>query len=75
MDAHDYTGAFVGDDSQNDGCKLVLTEDGSSYELEHGLEDCGMTLEYVQEPENQYLKFSVSQKLRIRLKSTGQVTR
>ena len=57
MDSHDYTGAFVGDDSDNSACKPVLSADGSSYELEHGLEECGTTLELT---EDGSLKYSVS---------------
>ena len=52
LDKHDWTGAFVGDDNQNDACKLTLSEvpgaDGNDvYVLEHGLEECGTILEYV----------------------------
>ena len=60
LDSHDYTGAFVGDDKDNDACKPVLSADGSSYELEHGLDECGMALEFVQDTDSDYLKYSVS---------------
>ena len=56
LDEHDPTGAFVGDDNQNDACKLTLSEepgeDGNDvYVLEHGLEECGTILEYVEATE------------------------
>ena len=62
LDAHDYTGAYVGDDNENSACKPILSEDGSAYELEHGLDECGMALEFVQEDDKNYLRYSVSQK-------------
>ena len=60
LDSHDYTGAYVGDDNANDACKPVLTADGSTYELEHGLDECGMALEFVEDTDGDYLKYSVS---------------
>ena len=63
LDKHDWTGAFVGDDNQNNACKLTLSEepgeDGNDvYVLEHGLEECGTILEYVDATDA--LRFNVS---------------
>ena len=60
LDSHDYTGAYVGDDNANDACKPVLSADGLTYELEHGLDECGMALEFVEDTDGDYLKYSVS---------------
>jgi len=59
LDAHDYTGAYVGDDKENNACKPVLSADGLTYELEHGLDECGMALELVRDEDGgDYLKYS-----------------
>jgi len=52
--AYDWLSAFVGDDSENTDCKLSMDVDDYGYpfyELEHGLEECGMILEYVEATE------------------------
>ena len=59
LDSHDYTGAYVGDDSENTACKPVLHADGLTYVLEHGLDECGMALEFVQDSDGDYLKYTV----------------
>ena len=58
--SHEWVQAFVGDDSENDACKLSASIDDGivAYVLEHGLEECGMTLEYVEETETLLFKVS-----------------
>ena len=59
--AYDWISAFVGDDSENNDCKLSMNVDDDGnlfYELEHDLEECGMILEYVEATET--LRFNVS---------------
>ena len=59
--AYDWLSSFVGDDSENSACKLSLDTDDDEnffYVLEHGLEECGTILEYVEATET--LRFNVS---------------
>ena len=58
--SHEWVEAYVGDDSENDACKLSASIDDGivAYVLEHGLEECGMTLEYVEETETLLYKVS-----------------
>ena len=58
--AYDWASAFVGD-GENAACSLSFDtdEDGNLfYVLEHGLEECGTILEYVEATET--LRFNVS---------------
>ena len=61
-EAHEWTEAVVGDQPWvGDACKLfpATDDDGNVvYMLEHGLEECGMTLEYVEETETLLFKVS-----------------
>ena len=62
LDGYEWASAHVGAHSdQDDSCMLSVSEQSPDvYVLEHGLEECGMTLEYVQDTETLVYSVSIS---------------